>query len=324
MALLAGSFVQYTDPDSGVLPAFVLGVSGSVANLLVFYPNGSVRHVAGVDGADPATDGQYLSGWMGLPVDANGSSVIENSAVDTGAYETTPPHLILRVVPPINMAGTAFAIRTKRYYPDAVEGNAFAIDITTQSCILEMNTPAGEYCMSMQVWYRSGTPQLQINNIRYLLPEYDGTDPTLGHHYGTCIGTPAIAGETDGDKRWRSMSALFFESPTKALATSGDVTFTPVREGEVGLLVSSGNVTSLTLATPDDGTTRLLDGLQVTLVLKQGGVGHTWPSTIANALKPAGVAVKATTTNGAIDTLHFRYCQPLGKWLLVGNEANLV
>jgi len=266
----------------------------------------------------------------GLIGDTGGLVFTEN-VTDTGDYGTTTPHFTLRIVNPIVTTGIALAIKTKQYFDYNPEGNLFEIDFTSASGIIELNDPAGNYCFSMQTFFQGGSPLLQLNNARKILPDWDGRDDIgisggivwTGHHYGIMLGGGAIVGEND-DRFWRSVGAVVFDTPTYAQSTSGAVSWQPVRTSEVFHLTSTGNISSITISAPDDGTGRVIDGVMVTLVLKQGNATHTWPATITNLIKPAGVSIKPTTTLNGIDVIVARYCSTAGKYVLVSAQANLV
>ena len=124
---------------------------------------------------------------------------------------------------------------------------------------------------------------------------------------GSVLGTNSWPTETDGPALWRSVGAYLHDSLVTALSCTGDVTYNPLTQGSGATCTSSGNVTSLTIAPPDDYTGRTIEGFQVTLRLVAGNASHTWPSAITNAVLPAGMTLKATTTLNGVDTLKCTY-----------------
>lgn len=237
----------------------------------------------------------------GMTVTGANGFIFTDNVTDSGLYETTEPHVKFRFNQPFGIAGTSLCMAATPIGGNT-EGCLIAFDHTSASSILELNaadfagTPSIKYANSIQSFYVGGSPQLQFNNARKIIPDWNGNDTAgaspawwMGHHSGIKLGTHAIVGEVD-DRLWGGVASFFFDTEVTELTCTGAVTYNPVLQGSGARCTSSGNVTSFTIALPDDGSGRLIDGFNVAIKLKQGNASHTWPSTIGNAVLPAGLS----------------------------------
>ncbi len=239
----------------------------------------------------------------GLTAPSGGTGYLNftDAGTATGDYETNQTGVRFTMANEITTATNLTGWYAKLNFPSNPVKRWASILATTSSVYIEMS-PNGDYSGAWWAQYRSGAPQVSLAGSWKLLPEWDGTDAV--HHYGILLGGAAAAGEYDGDKRWRAVGALLHEGPTAALGTSGAVTWQPVTSGEQGVIVSSGNVSSITLQLPSDSITpRTIDAIHLRLILKQGNASHAWPSSIVNAVLPAGVAVKPSLGLNEIDVV---------------------
>jgi len=242
-----------------------------------------------------------------------GYLLFTDSGTATGDYETNQTGIRFQLANEITTATNLTGWYAKLNFPSAPVKRWASVLATTSSVYIEMS-PNGDYSGAWWAQYRSGAPQVTLAGSWKLLPEWDGTDAV--HHYGTVLGGAWALGEYDGDKYWRAVGALIHDSPTAVLGTSGAITWQPVTSGEQGIIVSSGNVSSITLSAPADSyTPRTIDAIHLRLLLKQGNAAHTWPSTITGATLPAGIGPKPSRGTGEVDVVDCTYSATLTTYL---------
>jgi hypothetical protein len=113
---------------------------------------------------------------------------------------------------------------------------------------------------------------------------------------------------------WASTASRSYFGVQQAVSSNGSITINPTL-GETYRLISSGNVTGLTLSA---GTA----GQIITLIFVSGNVSHTWVGTITNCRLEGGSFTKTTTLN-AVDTLTFRWNSTDSKWDEIGRAINI-
>lgn len=233
----------------------------------------------------------------------------------TGGYETPVGFSIVHEQP-LTDTGSDFSILvpSKAVGSGHPYARTFGVIHIGDYPTIEWNDAYENYLAAIATRWDSGSPAMELRQARKIIPEYNADDSTgaspvyNGHHYGTVFGSNTWPGELDGARLWRSVGAFLFDTQVAALTCTGAVTYNPIRQGGAATCTSSGNVTSLTISPPDDGTGRTVDGFRVMLWLKQGNASHTWASSITNAVLLNGVSTpKPTTTLNGIDVLDCRY-----------------
>lgn len=233
----------------------------------------------------------------------------------TGGYETPVGFSIVHEQP-LTDTGSDFSILvpSKAVGSGHPYARTFGVIHIGDNPTIEWNDAYENYHAAIATRWDSGSPVMELRQARKIVPEYNADDSTgaspvyNGHHYGTVFGSNTWPGELDGARLWRSVGAFLFDTQVAALTCTGAVTYNPIRQGGAATCTSSGNVTSLTISPPDDGTGRTVDGFRVMLWLKQGNASHNWASSITNAVLLNGVSTpKPTTTLNGIDVLDCRY-----------------
>jgi hypothetical protein len=248
-----------------------------------------------------------------------GYLLFTDSGTATGDYETNQTGFRFAMANEVTTATNFLAVYAKLNFPSNPSTRWFAVLGTTATVYLEMS-PNGQYAGAWGAQYAGGAPQVFAAGMWKLMPEYDGRDS--GRHYGTVLGSAEIAGELNSDKYWRAVGGLLHDCPVSALGTSGAVTWQPVTTSEVGIIVSSGNVTGITISPPADTySPRVIEGFVCTLILKQGNSAHTWPSTITNVTLPSGATVKPSLSTGAIDTITMRWVNSLSTYVVIAQQS---
>jgi len=299
---------------TGIVP-IANGGTGSATQNFVDLTNAQT-----VGGVKAFTSVPIALGMTATPTPTGpGYLLFTDSGTATGDYETNQTGFRFQLANEITTATNLLGMYAKLNFPSNPVKRWASILATTSSVYLEMS-PNGDYSAAWWAQYRSGAPQLTLAGSWKLLPEWNADDSV--HHYGTLLGGAAAAGEYDGDKYWRACGAFLHDTHVAALATSGVLTWQPVTAGEVGLVVSSGNVTSITISPPVDSITpRVIEGFVCTLFLKQGNSAHTWPSTITNVLMPTGMVVKPSLATGAVDAITMRYVDSLGVYVVIAQQS---
>lgn len=236
----------------------------------------------------------------------------------TGGYETPVGFSIIHAQS-ITTTGSDFSILVPSKAvgdpPGSLARTFGVIHDANGENIIEWNRPEKLYEGGLKARWDGGSTALELLRFVKVLPQFDGADCSGagvgnaygGHHCGSVLGTNTWPSETDGPALWRSVGAYLHDSFVKDLTCTGSVTYNPLGHGSAAVCTSSGNVSSLTFAKPDDFTGRTIEGFHVELRLVSGNSSHTWPTTITNAILPTGLVPKPTTATNGVDVLRCTY-----------------
>jgi hypothetical protein len=111
--------------------------------------------------------------------------------------------------------------------------------------------------------------------------------------------------------RWSQVWSYQHCGVAQTVTSSGAITVNPTA-GEIYTLTSNGNITSITVSAGQPAQ-------RMTLLLKQGASGNTWPTTMTNVKLPGGSFAKTTTLN-AVDKVDL-VCDGSVWWATVSSNV---
>ncbi len=232
----------------------------------------------------------------------------------TGGYETPVGFSIVHAQPILATGSDLSILVPSVAHPGQYARTWGVIHDGGGNPIMEFNDPSEHYTGAIKTRWGGGSTQMEMKALVKIVPEYDGADttsmtpgvPYTGHHRGTVLGTNYWA-EIGVPLMWRSVAAYIHDTGVADLTCTGSVTYNPMAHGSGATCTSSGNVSALTIAKPDDETGRTIEGFTVVLRLVSGNASHTWPSTITNVVLPTGMTPKPTTALNGVDVLRCTY-----------------